>query len=120
MENKVDVKFKANLQKLKALFNGEVEIPSKILNSEASDVIAELIKEEKAAKIEEFKSKVKTILNEKVLFDKDVEALQKELDKKISDKKEAFSKKMEDCFSIIDSISEIEASYNKSLTGDGL
>jgi len=113
---KVDKQYQAAFKKMVALMKGHGNMKQPRLNQdEVADIVTELIQERKKTAIAEFKKEAVTILDKKMEFDKEVKRLEQEFNSKIDAKKKEFTLAMQGLFKKIESIDEIERSYENSL-----
>lgn len=115
--DKINKQYEAGLRKLIALMEGDKNLrKSKLPKSDLSVVIAELLKEKKEKLAIEVKTKVSTLLDEKVAFDKEVKRLEEDFRKNVNAQKKTFTDKMNEVFKLIDGIDDVEKSYYSSLS----
>jgi hypothetical protein len=115
---KVDKQYQAAFKKMVALMKGQGNMKQPRLNQdEVSDIVIELIQDRKRTAIAEFKKEAVAILDKKMEFDKEVKRLEQEFNSKIDAKKKEFTLAMQGLFKKIESIDEIERSYEDSLKG---
>jgi hypothetical protein len=111
--DKINKQYEANLKRLVALFNGDKAFKKpKVNNSDVQSIIEELTKERKEELVKQFKEKASKLLIKKVEFDQFVKQKEEELKQALNNKKKEFSKEMEECFKLIESIDNIVKEYS--------
>ena len=114
--DKVTKKFDAAFKKLVALMGGDKNLKKvSIPTSEVGEVVEELLKERRKAKIEEFKKGAIAVLDKKIEFDKEVRKAEDQLKNTVIQKKKEFTEEMTKLFVNFESINEIEKAYNDNL-----
>lgn len=115
-QSKAQKNFEKALLTFTAILGGSAAFESlKLENPALQTAVEELAKEEKEALVSEFKTKAKKLIQAKRDFDSFVNKQRKELEKKIQEEQEKFTKEANDLFKIIDSIGTIEKSYLETL-----
>jgi Ni,Fe-hydrogenase I large subunit len=114
--SKEALKFHTNMNRLIALFGGkETFKQSKIENTELSDLVAKLVKEEKDAAQEDFMKQAKGLIQRKRDFDKFVKAEIAKMEKAVEEKQKEFNVEMERIFGLVTKIETIESEYYSTL-----
>lgn len=115
-QSKAQRNFEKALLTFTAILGGAAAFESlKLENPSLQAAVEELAKEEKDALVSEFKTKAKKLIQAKRDFDSFVNKQRKELEKKVQDEQEKFTKEANDLFRIIDNIGSIEKSYLETL-----
>lgn len=114
---KVEKRFQSNLKKLNAVLAGNTEVfKPKLPNSDVSEAVLALIEDRRKKAKEDFKASMSALIDKKIVFDKEIDRLRKELENTILKKKEDFCKEMESVFGILESVDKVAADYAKVLS----
>lgn len=112
IESKIAKQFDDNFSKLVILFKGEkVFKKTKLPKNDISEIVNTLIAEKKQNTINEFKTKAVAIFESKIRFDKEMRAAKEAYEKVANDKMEQFNKEINDLFSLVENIGQVEKDY---------
>ncbi len=116
-DNKVEKKFRATMDKLTAIVSGPKNLlPSKkIPKDSVSDLVEELFKEDREAKLVEVKNGLKALLKSYAEMQSAFRAKNKELADLELKKKDEFVKAANSLFNQIENVDQIEKSYREGI-----
>jgi hypothetical protein len=119
--NKVEKQIQQNLDRLAAVLGGKENLfpARKINNDAASEIASELLKERKEKTKEDVKKGLGELLDNKIEFDAQIKAKEKELEELKTKGKKAFNEKANAIFGKIDGIEKLEQNYLDALKSAG-
>jgi hypothetical protein len=109
--------FEQELAKLNSLISGDDSLfdTNKVSNDLVGNIVNELTKERKDKARQEFKTKLSSLLDKKLTFDKFKNEEEKKFKKAIEDKEKEFVKDLKEIFNMVENINELHKSYTESL-----
>lgn len=116
-QDKVAKQFEKNFSKLVALIGEKNLKKVKIPNNDVSQVVEELLKENREAVVLDFKAKAKAIIQEKIKFDQEVAKARKDYEKVVSDKMKLFNEQMTSLFNMIENVDLVAKQYYDAIKG---
>jgi hypothetical protein len=110
-------KYADNIQKLISLLSGEdLLTKSRIPNGDVQIAMAELVKEEKTARVSTIKEATKSLIKKKTEFDVFQKQERAKFERAVEDKQKEFNQEANKIFSMIEDIKQIEEDYLATLT----
>lgn len=119
-DQKVIKAYDQAIEKLMSVFNGrDIKPTSKIVDTEVEEALQELIKEDKAILIEEFKGNTRQLMKDRIKLDSIIEQKTREFNKAIVDEKRTFTEKVNKALKPILGLEKLRTDYIKTLTANG-
>lgn len=115
---KVEAKYDRAIRQLTAVMGPEWFKVKRITPGDIPDLIGEMVAEEKKKLYELFKTNYKALVDEKKKLDKTIEEKDREFKQAVLNAKKEFLKKVDQAFSVVSQIDQIEKDYYKTLGED--